>query len=132
MPGLPPSVLEYVFDTTRTVTSLLFSGTTQRFANISFILPHAGGTIPFVSSRLEGPTRMDPEIAQQLPDGVLPELKRFYWDTALAFSEPAIRSLLAVTDVSRVMFGSDYPFAPKQMLPIALKSRRRKFLRTVW
>ncbi len=124
--GLPPGVLEFVFDTTRTVTSLLFSGTTRRFPNIKFILSHAGGTIPFVSSRLEGPTRMDAEIAKTLPNGVFPELKRFYWDTALAFSEPAIKSLLAITDVSKVTFGSDYPFAPKQVFPIGLRSLNKE------
>jgi predicted TIM-barrel fold metal-dependent hydrolase len=124
--GLPPGVLEFVFDTTRTVASLLFSGTTRRFPKIRFIFSHAGGTIPFVSSRLEGSARMNAEIAGRLPNGVLPELKRFYWDTALAFSEPAIKSLLAITDVSKVTFGSDYPFAPSQVFPIGLRSLNKE------
>ena len=49
---LPAASLEYPFDTTRAIASLLFSGTFSRARNIKFIFSHAGGTIPFIADRL--------------------------------------------------------------------------------
>jgi predicted TIM-barrel fold metal-dependent hydrolase len=51
--GLNPSVLEFVFDTTRMVTNLVVTGTKKRFANIKLIATHGGGTIPFLASRIQ-------------------------------------------------------------------------------
>src|ERR1700682_4384957 len=57
-PGLHPSsrglalpwpgfVMEYLFDTTRAVVNLIFSGAIERFPRVQFILPHAGGLAPY-------------------------------------------------------------------------------------
>ena len=43
---------EFGVDTTRTIASLLFSGTAARFPDIRFIFSHAGGTAPFLTERL--------------------------------------------------------------------------------
>jgi len=42
----PGFMIEYVFDTTRAAVNLLFSGALERFANIRFILSHAGAPCP--------------------------------------------------------------------------------------
>jgi len=115
-------VLEFPFDTTRTITALIYGGVTVRYPQIRFICSHGGGTAPYLSGRIDGAIRMNPQLSQLLPDGALPELKKFYWDTALTFNEPAIRALLALTDVSRILFGSDFPFAPITAIPMGLKS----------
>jgi hypothetical protein len=44
--GIPDSILEFTFDTTRTIVSLIYSGTTVRNPNIKFIMAHAGGAAP--------------------------------------------------------------------------------------
>ena len=49
--NLPPAFLEFVFDTTRTAASLLFSGTLTRLRNLRFIFSHGGGTLPMLSTR---------------------------------------------------------------------------------
>src|SRR5262245_56328010 len=41
-PWLGPPALEFVFDTTRTIASLIASGTLTRCPDINFIFPHAG------------------------------------------------------------------------------------------
>src|SRR5260370_40915307 len=57
-PGLHPSskglalpwpgfVMEYLFDTTRAVVNLIFSGAIARFPRVQFILPHPGGRGPY-------------------------------------------------------------------------------------
>jgi predicted TIM-barrel fold metal-dependent hydrolase len=49
------------------------------------------------------------EFAQRLPQGPLPELKRFYYDTANASNEWSLAPLLKLVSVSQVLLGSDYP-----------------------
>ena len=47
------------------------------------------------------------------PQGIMTYLKRFYYDTALAFNPPVLRSLHELVDASHILFGSDYPFVPE-------------------
>src|SRR5262245_10533483 len=49
---LPAAMVEYVFETTRAVANLLVSGALEKFPNISWILSHAGGTVPYVAWRI--------------------------------------------------------------------------------
>lgn len=110
--SLPAATLEFPFDTTRAVASLLFSGTFARCRNIRFIFSHAGGTVPFLAERM-GRLAAKPEYRSKLPDGVLAELRRLYYDTALSANRLAFASLLELVPPSRVLFGSDFPFAPE-------------------
>jgi hypothetical protein len=48
--SVPPVIIEYGTDTTRTIASLIFSGTAQRCKDINFIFSHAGGTISAVTA----------------------------------------------------------------------------------
>jgi predicted TIM-barrel fold metal-dependent hydrolase len=52
MPGIATLMAEVPQDTTRTIISLLFSGTLTRLKDIRFIFCHAGGTVPIVAARL--------------------------------------------------------------------------------
>jgi predicted TIM-barrel fold metal-dependent hydrolase len=51
--GLPRPLLEFPFDSTRAVTNLLFGGTLARHRRVRWIVPHAGGTLPFLARRLD-------------------------------------------------------------------------------
>lgn len=94
--------VEFVFDTTRTILSLLSTGTVTRFPDIRFIWSHGGGTVPYITTRLAG-------AAQKLPNGLIPELQRFYYDTAQAFSPYTMPSFKKLVPVSHILFGTDYP-----------------------
>jgi predicted TIM-barrel fold metal-dependent hydrolase len=50
------------------------------------------------------------EFASQVPNGVLYELKRQYYDTASASNPTSLSALLSVVPSSQVVFGSDFPF----------------------
>ena len=50
------------------------------------------------------------EFASQVPNGVLYELKRQYYDTASASNPTSLTALLSVVPSSQVLFGSDFPF----------------------
>ena len=52
LPDNPAALIEFPHDSTRTITSLLFSGTFSRCPDIRFIFSHAGGTLPFLANRI--------------------------------------------------------------------------------
>ena len=110
LPDVPPTVIEYGTDTTRTITDIVFSGTAARCPDLRFIFSHAGGTLPFLTERLIKMPVLDPKLAARVPKGVLHELKRFYYDTAWAAHPMALASLTKLVDVSQILFGSDYPY----------------------
>ena len=109
LPGVPGSMIEFGTDTTRTMASLLFSGTTSRCPNIRFLFSHAGGTMPFITERF---TRLAvrKDLAAKLPKGVMHELKRFFYDTAQSAHPMALNSLRELVAVSQILFGTDYPY----------------------
>ena len=112
LPEIPAATLDFPFDTTRAVVSLLYSGTFARCRDIRFVFSHAGGTVPFLAERI---ARLGarPGFRETVPNGVLPELERLYYDTALSANWLAFRSLLELVTPDKILFGSDYPFAPE-------------------
>jgi predicted TIM-barrel fold metal-dependent hydrolase len=112
---LPPSLIEFTFDTTRAAASLLFSGTLERYPDIRFILSHAGGTVPYLAWRISLGEWL-PKIGEKVPQGVITYIKRLYYDTALSTSRYTLRSLQALIDISHIVFGSDYPFLPEPIV----------------
>ncbi len=111
LPGVSASTLEFPFDTTRTITSLVLAGVTLRYPRIQFIFSHAGGTLPFLAGRLESLTRNNPALREQTPQGVIAEFRKLWFDTALAANRWAFGSLLELTTPDRILFGTDFPFA---------------------
>lgn len=109
---LPPSIVEFTFDTTRVVTSLLFNGTLECYPDIHFILSHAGGTVPYLAWRISLGEWL-PGMIERVPQGVIAYLKRLYYDTALSTTSYTLRSLQELVDISQIIFGSDYPFLPE-------------------
>jgi predicted TIM-barrel fold metal-dependent hydrolase len=107
---IPPTVIEFGTDTTRTITDIVFSGTAARCPDLRFIFSHAGGTLPFLTERLIKMPVLDPKLAARVPNGVLHELKRFYYDTAWSAHPMALASLTRLVEVSQILFGSDYPY----------------------
>lgn len=119
-PEIPAATLDFPFDTTRAVVSLLFGGTFARCPDIRFIFSHAGGTVPFLAERIAR-LAARPQFKAQVPNGVLPELKRQYYDTALSANEITFAALLKLVAPEHVLFGSDYPFAPEATMTATVK-----------
>ena len=113
IPWVPQPVLEFPFDTTRTVASLLYSGTLNRFKNIRYIFAHAGGAVPMLAGRIAAlGAGVRKELAEKVPNGVEYELKRLYWEVAGATNRPAMAALMNFAALDHIMFGSDFPFVP--------------------
>ncbi len=108
VPGIPPSSIEYATDSTRTIAHLVFTGTAMRFPDIRWIFSHSGGTLPFLTSRF---VRLAEERRPaNLPDGPLPEFRKFYYELAQGNTPGQIAALLKMVSISQVLYGTDYPF----------------------
>jgi predicted TIM-barrel fold metal-dependent hydrolase len=110
LPDVAPTVIEFGTDTSRTITDIVFSGTAARCPDLRFIFSHAGGTLPFLTERLIQAPVLNRSLAARVPNGVLYELKRFYYDTAWAYNAVPLAALTKLVDVSQIVYGSDYPY----------------------
>ena len=119
-PEIPAATLDFPFDTTRAVVSLLYGGTFARCPNIRFVFSHAGGTVPFLAERIAR-LAVRPEFKQHVPNGVIPELGRLFYDTALSANPITFAALLKLVVPEHVLFGSDYPFAPEATMTATVK-----------
>jgi 6-methylsalicylate decarboxylase len=118
---LPAPLIDFIFDTTRAVTNLLYSGTLEKYPDISFILSHAGGAVPYLAWRIALFSGMQPGLGDRAPQGAIAYLKRLYYDTALSAVPYALRSLQELVDPSHILFGSDWPFAPEPITDATVK-----------
>ena len=138
-PGLHPSskglalpwpafMMEYLFDTTRAAVNLIFSGAIERFPRVRFILPHAGGLVPYFAWRLSVSPMIDQRLPQLTREQVYAALKRFWYDNALSPGEQTFGSLDRVASPERIVFGTDYPFANPRVIAEMIRTYESGFL----
>ena len=110
--GTFPAVIEVPHDTTRTITSLLISGSFARYRDIRWLFSHAGGTMPMMAGRIDSFYGSRPNLKEFFPEGIVGELKRLHYDTANATSAPTMAALLKLVPMSQITYGTDYPYFP--------------------
>ncbi|MBU3062601.1 amidohydrolase [Nocardia sp. NEAU-G5] len=110
LPGTPGPIVDFPFDTTRTAVDMAMAGVLTRYPNMKVILSHAGGALPYLAHRVAVTAGVVGSGGS--PEGILTELRRFYFDTALSGSPTALPALQAFADPSHILYGSDWPFAP--------------------
>ncbi|WP_411076084.1 amidohydrolase family protein [Streptomyces sp. cmx-4-7] len=109
--GRPRPMLEFIFDSTRTVSDLVFNGVFQRYPDIPWIFSHGGGALPLLSERMElfrtvfakGDADLDP-----VPD----QIGRLWFDMAGTPFPHQIPALTSAFGHDRVLYGSDYCWTP--------------------
>ena len=122
----PQTVVEYGADTTRVIANLLFSGLAHKLPDITCVFAHGGGMMPYVIERFLNATTEEivPGIITKgqggkgvvgdnprkdaMPNGVLYELRRMYYDTAQCSNPVAMGALRKVVPVSQIVFGTDF------------------------
>ena len=75
--GTFPAVIEVPHDTTRTIISLLLSGSFARYRDIQRLFSHAGGTMPMMAGRIDSFWGARPNLKAFASEGIIGELK---WD----------------------------------------------------
>jgi predicted TIM-barrel fold metal-dependent hydrolase len=109
--GRPRPMLEFIFDTTRTVSDLVLSGTLQRHPQIKWVFTHGAGTLPLVVDRMElfrtlfgggSPTELT------VPD----QVKELWFDIAGTPFPNQVPAAAAAFGSERLVYGSDYCWTP--------------------
>jgi predicted TIM-barrel fold metal-dependent hydrolase len=108
----PGFMMEFLFDTTRAAVNLIFSGALERYPDIRFILAHAGGVLPYFSWRLGVAPDISPLLAGWTEERIAAGIRSFWFDTALSPGPQTQGCLKEVAVADRILFGSDWPFAP--------------------
>ncbi|MFC0598312.1 amidohydrolase family protein [Streptomyces palmae] len=108
VPGLPNFMCDFLLDTTRAAANLILHRTLDRYPRVSITLPHAGGFLPHIATRLEAQGRSCTPPVE--PSRVRDYLHRFYYDTAGPMSPAG--TLMATVDPGRIVFGTDWPATP--------------------
>src|SRR5262249_6473900 len=108
--------------------NLIFSGAIERFPRVSFILPHAGGLVPYFAWRLSVSPMIDRRMPQLTRDQVFAALRDFWDDNALSPREQTFAPLDRVARPERIVFGTDYPFANPGVIAEAVKAHESGFL----
>ncbi|PQE24175.1 amidohydrolase family protein [Rutstroemia sp. NJR-2017a BVV2] len=112
---LPKPIFDWTHETTRTAAHLITTDTLRTHPACRVILPHGGGTFPYIVHRIahlsEGFNLMD-----KTADEFLDEAKNFYFDLAFAGYEDTLRLLLDFAKPGHVLYGTDYPFGRENMV----------------
>ena len=122
VPGINETTIEYNTDVSRTIISLISSGTAERTPDIRYILSHGGGTITALTGRFLGQEATADNLAgTPKPNSKLYHLRRFYYDTAASTNPVNMQSLKMLVGSSQIVFGTDYPFGNSANIATALQ-----------
>lgn len=120
-PAIPAFTADFLLETVRAAVGLVLTGTLEKFDGIRWILAHAGGFLPYIGHRIlltmvRGERRMSQAKAmidrKRETEKRLAILRRFHFDVALSSSPMTLGALCAFADPTRILYGSDFPFAP--------------------
>lgn len=108
--GRPRPMLEFLFDSARTVSDLVLSGVVTRYPKIQWIFTQGGGALPLLADRIElfrtfgGADPAAPTVQEQV--------RRMWFDMAGTPFPRQIPALVEAAGSERILYGSDYCWTP--------------------
>ena len=114
--GRPRPMLEFVFDSARTVSDLVFSGVFSRYPGIEWVFTHGGGAVPLLADRMELFRTLfaaTGEGGDSAPRRVQEQIGRSWFDMAGTPFPHQIPALTASFGTDRLLYGSDYCWTPQ-------------------
>jgi 6-methylsalicylate decarboxylase len=109
--GIGDAAIEYGTDTTRTIASLIFSGTSQKYKDINWIFSHGGGALTAFAERFLVQMVSTPPYKDKFTrDQVNAEITRFYYDTAQVPNPITMAALVKLVPMSQIVYGTDFPY----------------------
>lgn len=107
-------------DDTIAAVRLINSGFAQRFPNLRWVIPHLGGTLPFLLGRLDQHWDRD-KATRELKQMPSLSLDNLYFDTA-GHSTPSIKLAVELLGANRVTLGSDFPIVSGDDLGLCVRT----------
>ena len=98
----------FLADTTLAAASLVFSGVVEQFPNITWVLGHLGGAVPYFAERFDRGYDAYPQCRDHISKYPSEYLKEFYYDT-VNFDVNALKFAIEFAGTDHLLAGSDYP-----------------------
>jgi predicted TIM-barrel fold metal-dependent hydrolase len=106
-PLIPIPVGEVPNETYKAAAHLVTSGKKRRYANVKIVLAHAGGSTPFLASRVA--VLSHHQGCELTPEEIIDDFRSFYYETALAGFKTNLVALESLVPPDRILFGTDFP-----------------------
>ena len=109
--GRPRPMLEFIFDSTRAVSDLVFSGALTRHRGIRWVFTHGGGAMPLMAERMElFRTVFIGDAGEGL--SVPQQISQLWFDMAGTPFPRQVPALIDAFGSDRLLYGSDYCWTP--------------------
>lgn len=107
---LPMPLMEFFFDTTRTIVNMILKGTLKRFPDVKFIVPHVGAFLPILADRIH----IGLQVLKSGKDSidVYAALRGLYFDVAGLCLPRQLAAMMQLVETDHFLYGSDYPYTP--------------------
>jgi predicted TIM-barrel fold metal-dependent hydrolase len=112
--NLPQPIVDYPHETTRTAADIIMANVQRNNPEVKIILAHGGGGLPYIAKRLA--VLGEVGLSTKTVDEVLEDVGNFYYDVALSSTKENIELLLSYTKPDHLLYGSDYPYAPRKTI----------------
>lgn len=96
--------------------SLIFGGVLDDFPQMDVVLPHAGGSFPWLIGRYDNGVATRHEL-EHMKQPASAYLRRFYYDT-ISHNPQILRFLMEMVGADRIVIGSDYNFDAGYQRPV--------------
>lgn len=123
----PLAVYEYPAETTRAVVNMISRNVLARNPNLKVVVPHCGSFLPMAIPRMKA---VHPAMLAKGFMGQIDwenNLSRLYYDLAGGASPEIVKMMLTVTTPEHILYGSDYPYMPDNVLQGNLTRMRGQF-----
>jgi predicted TIM-barrel fold metal-dependent hydrolase len=100
-----PTSLDAVFSTSLVAARLMLSGALDRAPGLLLVIPHLGGTLPYLAQRL-----VDQSATGDAEHDVVQYLRTRVLLDSCSYHPPALRCAIDTVGPDRVALGSDFPF----------------------
>lgn len=98
----------FLMDTTLAAASLVYAGVVERFPDITWVLGHLGGAVPYMAERFDRGFEAYPECQERCTVPPSEQLKAFYYDT-VNFDTACLDLAIGFAGTDHIVAGSDYP-----------------------
>jgi predicted TIM-barrel fold metal-dependent hydrolase len=112
-PLIPIPVGEVPNETYKAAAHLVTSGKKRRYSNVKLVLAHAGGSAPYLASRVA--VLSHHQGSELTPEEIIDDFRSFYYETALAGFETNLVALESLVQPNRLLFGTDFPAVSRNM-----------------
>lgn len=112
---LPP-LMEFIFDTTRTIIYMSQQNVFSKYPHIQWIVPHGGAVLPIIAQRVK--IGNETFNHSNNTDDLEQVMKHLHFDLAGIVIPYQLANLLPWADENKIIYGSDSPYTPHKAVHV--------------